>query len=228
MDLDPESVDPRRLYGFLTALVLPRPIGWISTVDPDGRRNLAPFSFFNGIAAAPLAVSVAILHAPAGDRRKDTWRNIEATREFVVNLVDDELVAAMNVTSAEFEAEVDEFTVAGLEAAASATVRPPRVAAAPAQLECRLFDSLRVGDGLGGATLVVGEVTHIHVADRVVEADLKVDLAQLRPVARLGGSSYGRLGEVFDLPRQHYRPDAGAAAPARDGATAPRPAGERS
>jgi len=228
MDLDPGTFgDPRKLYGFMTALILPRPIGWVSTISPDGRRNLAPYSFFNGVAASPPTVSLSILHAPAGDHRKDTWRNIQASREFVVNVADEALVEQVNLTGTECPADVDEFDLAGLEAEDSHQVAAPRVAQAPAHLECRLLDTLRVGEGMGGATLVVGEIVHIHVADRVVQDGPRVDLAQLRPVSRLGGASYAPVREVFDLERLHYDPERhgtgrAADAAATDGAGAAR------
>lgn len=208
MELSPKDFDdPRKLYGFMTAIILPRPIGWVSTASPDGQRNLAPFSFFNGVAANPPTVSISILHAPRGDGRKDTWRNIEQTGEFVVNVASEDLAEQVNRTGTECPPEVDEFEMAGLDAVPSVVVAAPRVAQAPAHLECRLHDTMRVGDGMGGATLVVGEIVHISVADHAIGEGPRVDLARLRPLSRLGGASYAPVRETFDLERLHFDPE---------------------
>jgi flavin reductase (DIM6/NTAB) family NADH-FMN oxidoreductase RutF len=209
--VDPTALDPRETYKLMTGFIVPRPIAWISTQAPDGTLNLAPFSFFNGVGANPPAVSVSILHNPAGDRRKDTWRNIEATGEFVVNVVDEDLARAMNETSTEFPPEVDEFEAAGLEPVESVAVKPPRVAAAPVSLECTLLDSLKVGEGVGGATLVVGKIELVHVRNGIANERNHVDIKELRPVSRLAGAEYGYVRETFSMNRNHYDPEAATA-----------------
>jgi len=208
MQLDPSTLHPKEAYKLMTGFIVPRPIAWVSTAAPDGTLNLAPFSFFNGVGASPPAVSISILHNPTGDHRKDTWRNIEATGEFVVNVVDEELARAMNETSTEFPPEVDEFEAAGLEPAPSVVVGPPRVAAAPVSMECTLLDSLAVGKGMGGATLVVGKVELVHVRDGITNGRNHVDLRELRPVSRLAGAQYGYVRETFAMDRRHYDPEA--------------------
>lgn len=211
MQLDPSTLDPREAYKLMTGFIVPRPIAWVSTQAPDGTLNLAPFSFFNGVGANPPAVSVSILHNPAGDHRKDTWRNIEATGQFVVNVVDEDLARAMNETATEFPPEVDEFERAGLRTAPSVAVRPPRVAAAPVSMECTLLDSLAVGEGMGGATLVVGKVELVHVRDGITNGRNHVDLGELRPVSRLAGAEYGYVRETFTMDRNHYDPETATA-----------------
>lgn len=211
MQLNLSTFDPREAYKLMTGFIVPRPIAWVSTRATDGTLNLAPFSFFNGIGANPPAVSVSILHNPGGDHRKDTWRNIEATGEFVVNVVDEELARAMNETATEYPSEVDEFEVAGLTPASSVTVNPPRVEEAPVSLECTLLDSLAVGKGMGGATLVVGKVELVHVRDGIVDGRNHVDIRRLKPVARIAGAEYAYVRETFTMTRNHYDPEAATA-----------------
>src|SRR4029079_16665270 len=123
------------------------PIAWVSTVDLDGVRNLAPFSFFNAIGSNPPAISISIGYVDGFDQRKDTLRNISDTGEFVVNIVDEDLAHAMNATSASYPSAVDEFAIAGVAAVPCVTVRPARVAGAPVSLECKLFTLVPVGAG---------------------------------------------------------------------------------
>jgi flavin reductase (DIM6/NTAB) family NADH-FMN oxidoreductase RutF len=175
-------------------VVVPRPIAFISTVDAAGKRNLAPFSFFNAISSDPPLVGIAILDRP--DDPKDTLRNIRETREFVVNLADEPLLDAMVRTSGEWPASADEFEVAGLESAPSEVVRPPRVASTPVALECRLHQEVP----LGSAFFVVGEILKMHIADSVL-TDGRVDVTKLRPVARLGGEGYCVVREALQRAR---------------------------
>jgi flavin reductase (DIM6/NTAB) family NADH-FMN oxidoreductase RutF len=190
IELDAADVPGRDAYWLLTALVVPRPIAWVSTLSGAGVRNLAPHSFFTIAANDPPHV----LFTSTGLR--DTVTNIRDTGEFVVNVVSADLVVPMNETSAEFAPDVDEFASAGLTAVPSVRVAAPRVAEARAHLECRAVDELAVGDSF----VVVGRVEHIHVAAEVVR-DGRVDPELLEPLARLSGSAYSELGRVFRLPR---------------------------
>ncbi|MFF0447703.1 flavin reductase family protein [Streptomyces sp. NPDC004609] len=199
LELDPGSWPHRETYRLLTGLVVPRPIAWVSTRGPDGVPNVAPHSFFNLVAHDPPHVLFS-----ATDVR-DTLRNIRASGDFVVNTVSEDLAEAMNLTSADFPPAEDEFRWAGLTARPSVRVTAPRVAEAKAHLECRLAREIEIG----GATLVIGEVVHIHV-DPSVWHEGRVSPRLLAPVCRLAGSSYARLGEVFSLARPHWDPDAGA------------------
>lgn len=181
------------------ALVAPRPIAWISTLDPEGRPNLAPYSFFNAVCEDPPMVAYASNGEKTGGHgRKDTLANIRATGAFVVSIVPQALSDAMNATSAPLDAGTDEFIHAGLAAAPSEVVAPPRVAEAPAALECRLW---RVVDLPGPASaLVIGEVVGIHIADSVL-VDGRVDVTRYRPLARLGYRDYTAVAETFALER---------------------------
>ena len=201
LELAPQDWEPRQVYHLLTGLVVPRPIAWISTVDADGVRNLAPHSYFNLVAQDPPHV----MFASSGV--KDTLRNVRATGGFVVNLVTMDLVEEMNASSANLPAGLDEFAWVGLDAAPSVTIDAPRVARAKAHLECRLVHDLPVGNG----SLVVGEVTHVHV-EPGVWSDGRIDPHLLDPVCRLAGAGYASLGEVFHLPRPRWD-DVAEAAP---------------
>lgn len=167
------------------AIVVPRPIGWISTISPAGVVNLAPYSFFNAVSDAPPTV----MFASTG--RKDSLRNIEATGEFTCSMATRALVDAMNLSSATVADDVSEFTLTGLEAAPSLLVTPPRVAASPAALECRLWKVLPLpGAGEGAGTHVVfGEVVAIYLDDRYV-VEGRLDVPAMHPIARMGYMDY--------------------------------------
>ena len=181
------------------ALVAPRPIGWISTCGSDGVENLAPYSFFNAVAYTPPQVMVASTGAkPDRAGTKDTLANIRETGVFCVNLVSEPLLAAMNASSGPWPRETDEFALAGLERADCVTIPCPRVAAAPATLECRLVEivTLRGRSNL----MAIGEVTGIHIAPAHLK-DGRFDTAGARLVARLGYRDYSVVRESFELAR---------------------------
>jgi flavin reductase (DIM6/NTAB) family NADH-FMN oxidoreductase RutF len=190
MEADPSIFDAAEINFLLTSLILPRPIGWISTVSASGIANLAPFSFFNVICAKPPYVMFS-----SGSDTKDSIVNVRQTGEFVANIVDLELVDQMVASSAAVAPDVDEFDFAGLEKALSVKVRAPRVKRAKAHFECVLRQVVPVGS----STAVFGEVVHIHI-DPSIWAAGRVRAELLKPVARLGGSNYATLGEVFSRP----------------------------
>jgi flavin reductase (DIM6/NTAB) family NADH-FMN oxidoreductase RutF len=194
----PQDLAPRDAYNLMLSVIIPRPIGWISTVGADGTPNLAPYSFFNGVNGNPPIVMFSAARRRSGEI-KDTLRNVQETGEFVVNVVDEALAQQMNLTSGEWPYEVSELEVAGLETAPSLDVRPPRVAAAPAALEARVTQLVPV-EGTR-STIVLGRVLRYHVRVDLLRASGLVDAALLRPVARLGGEEYGTLGRVFAMPR---------------------------
>lgn len=194
------TLAPRERYELLTSLVVPRPIGWLSTRSAAGRANLAPFSFFNLVSATPPYVAVSI-----GTRRngapKDSLANILATGCFCVNVVSEELLTVMNATSGAYAPGVDEFAVAGVSARAAETVPACYVAEAPAILECRLLRTVELPGSAN--TLVLGEVLFVRVAEELptVEGTHGIDPAALRAVARLGGAGYVLAGELVRLAR---------------------------
>jgi flavin reductase (DIM6/NTAB) family NADH-FMN oxidoreductase RutF len=205
VQFDPTVIDSAAMYKLLIGSVVPRPIAWVSSVDAAGVRNLAPFSYFMAITHDP--PTIAFSSGPRGAEigggvrgKKDTLHNVEATREFVVNVVDDALAEAMNVTSGDYAADVDEFEKAGLQAALSVKVRAPRVAAAPVNMECRLAQIIPVGNL--PHHLIVGQIVHMHVRDDVFDpATGRLDMHRLKPVGRLAGHLYTHVHEIFEMKR---------------------------
>ena len=177
------------MYHWMIAVVVPRPIAFVSTISREGQRNIAPFSYFIPISSAPPLIGIAIQER-AGDP-KDTLRNIRETGEFAVNLVNEPLLSPMVRTSGEWPATVDEFELAGIESAPSDLVKPPRVALSPASMECRLHREVE----LGAASFIVGEILRLHVDDSVI-VEGRVDPERLRAVGRLGGDAYSVVREV--------------------------------
>jgi flavin reductase (DIM6/NTAB) family NADH-FMN oxidoreductase RutF len=185
------------------ALVMPRPIAWISTIDADGITNLAPYSYFNAVAAEPPYVMFAPNAAAAG-AIKDTYRNLAAVPEFMVSLVCEADAEAMNATSKAYPPGIDEFDACGIARLPGTLVRPPRVASAKAALECRVYQTVHLPPRAGRENhVVIGEVVGIHIADDVITPQGLVDERLLAPLARLGYMNYGRLGEIFAM----LRPD---------------------
>ena len=187
----------------LKACVVPRPIGWISTISPVGVVNLAPFSFFNLVSADPAFVAFSAGMHERDHGKKDTVANIEATGEFVHNLATWTQRDAMNRTSLITEHGVDELAAVGLEALPSRLVRPPRVKGAPVHFECRLHEIVR----LPGRTtrddyhLVIGKVVAVHIDDDALTPDGRLDVLKVRPIARLGYKDYSSIDAVFEMER---------------------------
>lgn len=183
------------------AIVAPRPIGWISSLSSDGTPNLAPYSYFNAISSNPHLVVFS------SEGHKDSSQNTEQTGEFVANLVTRDLAEAMNRSSVNAPRGISEFEFAGLEAAPSKLVKPPRVAEALAALECVVTDIRRPTDRHGndaGVYLVTGEVVGIYIADRALKDGL-FDIASARTVARLGYMDYADVSETFSMRRPQWQ-----------------------
>jgi flavin reductase (DIM6/NTAB) family NADH-FMN oxidoreductase RutF len=198
MQIDPATHDELDNYKLLTNLVVPRPIAWVTSRTAGGPVNLAPFSFFNAVGSDPLYVVVSVGRRADG-APKDTARNIDAAGEFVVNLVTEELLGAMNVSAADFPADRSELEAARLHTADSVRVATPRLAEAQASLECRLHQAV----ALGSNTLYIGEVVMFHVADHLLGPKLRIH--GFAPLGRLGSPSmYCRTTDRFELPRMSY------------------------
>lgn len=178
----------------MKAIVGPRPIGWISTLSTSGKANLAPYSFFNLFSTEPFYVAFG------SSGRKDSLTNIEATGEFVVNLSDRALADQMNISS--LPVREDEFALAGLEKAECVRVKPPRVAAAPASLECKYFKTVELpsADGRVENYLIIGQVVHAHLQDRFFKAG-RVDTGAMQLIARHGYMDYSTVESVWRLQR---------------------------
>ena len=197
-------IDPKTFEGFnrvLTGVIVPRPIAFVSSVSTNGIVNLSPFSFFNAMAYDPATIVLGISRS-AGWKEKDTLANIEATGEFVVNVVVDDIAEAMNSTAAEFPTDVDEFEVGGLTAAPSELVRAPRVAESPVNMECRLNQVVAVGDGTKHA-IVIGEIVLMHIRDDIINGH-RINHQRLKPVGRLAGNMYCTTHDVYELVRPMY------------------------
>jgi flavin reductase (DIM6/NTAB) family NADH-FMN oxidoreductase RutF len=200
MELDPATIKAGDMYRWLTSTVIPRPIAWVSTTTPDGTPNLAPFSFFAAVCARP----PTLMFCPANDRfgrKKDTLRNLEATPEFVVNLVPQALGEAMNQTSASLPYGESEFGRFGIQSLPSVAVRPPRVAGSPVAFECQLDRIVTFSEGPIGGNAVFGRIVRLHVADGIIGPDGWPDPHRLDLIARLGGNNYIRLDEAFSMVR---------------------------
>jgi flavin reductase (DIM6/NTAB) family NADH-FMN oxidoreductase RutF len=200
VEVDPASRDARTNYHFLTSAIVPRPVAWVTTLDPStGVVNAAPFSWFNAVCADPPTIMLAIIERPDGSP-KDTVRNIRASGEFVVNVSPKSLVAQMVQSSGDYPPDVSEIEVTGLATAPSRKVRPPRIAQSPVHLECRLAQEIPLGRGQK-VSLVLGEVVHISADDAVVDARGNIDPAKLTLVARMGGSEYLDTERFFTVKR---------------------------
>ncbi|WP_181233102.1 flavin reductase family protein [Enhygromyxa salina] len=191
----------------MTDLVAPRPIAWVSTVDGEGRRNLAPFSYFQAVCSSPPTIVLGI--SWQAGRPKHTLANILETGELTISHVSEPLVQAMNASSADFPPEISEWDACGVEAAPAVAVGPARVAAARAGFECRLTHAVPLGttrQGTPSSTLVIAEVVHVWLATHLAQRDerghlLPIDPASLAGVGRLGGTGYTTTAGQFELAR---------------------------
>lgn len=198
MNMNFQNATPLERYKILTAVVVPRPIAWITTRSREGVVNAAPFSFFNAVGADPALVAVGIGNRGRGIP-KDTARNIRETGEFVINLVTEANAAAMNLTAAEFETGVDELAQAGLTALDSVQVRAPRIAESPVHLECREVQTIEIGRN----RVIMGEVIEVHIEDAYFDADrMYVATEKLAAVGRMHGRGwYARSSDLYEIPR---------------------------
>lgn len=200
MVIEPSEDNTGNIYKLMTGLIVPRPIAFVSTLSPDKIRNLAPFSFFTAISANPPVICFSPMVRSGDGHRKDTLHNIETTKEFVVNIVSESFAERMNVTSAEFPPEVDEFERSGLTPLPSDLIAPPRVKESLANMECRLLEVVHVSAKPLGGSIVLGEVLRFHVADELF-SNYRIDQDRLQAIGRMGGPTYCRTADRFDLER---------------------------
>jgi len=198
--VDPREAGPQNVYKLLIGAVVPRPIAFVSTLSVEGIPNLAPFSFFTAIGANPPVVCFCPVRRAGPNPNKDTLRNIAQTREFVVNVVSEEFAQQMNICSTEFPPDVDEFKASGLTPVPSDLVKPPRVAESHINMECKLYLTMEFGELPASGNLVIGEVLRFHVDDRIVD-DFKIDPDRLHAIGRMGGATYARTTDRFEMPR---------------------------
>ena len=206
MIVSPSELPYSEFYNLLISSVVPRPIAWVSTVSAAGQPNLAPFSFFNAVCADPplLAFAPGLRRPKQAEANhgepKDTLRNVRETREFVVNMVTHELAEAMNLTSGEYDASVNEFELAKVTAQPSKIVRAPRVAESPVSFECKLHQILDFSPAPTGSSLVIGKIVSIHIDDALLKEG-KLDRNSLDLIGRMGGMQYTRTTQRFEMVR---------------------------
>lgn len=207
MHVDFSVIAQRDRYKLLTSLIVPRPIAFVTSKNPDGSINAAPFSFFNCMGSDPALIFISFSHRPetggVTDGLKDTSRNIKASGEFVVNFVSEELAAQMNICATDFPPGVSEVEAAGLELASSHLITTPRLAASPASLECREHTRLEIGNN----HILIGEVLGLIIRDDLLDPQrLYVDTSSLHLIGRMGGGGgYTRTRDSFEIPRLSYQ-----------------------
>ena len=200
MQFDIQNTESSALYKLLTGTVIPRPIGWISTIDSNGINNLAPFSFFNVVSEDPPHIMFSTVRT--GNKNKDTLNNILANQQFVVNLVTEEVVAQMNTTAQSVAADVNEFELANVTPIESIYIKPKRVKESVVQFECEMVHQYFIEKHQnGGACIIIGKIITMHIDDSILMENHKINLEKYKPVARLAGSNYSKLGEIFAIKR---------------------------
>jgi len=201
MQFDVQNTDPTALYKLLTGTIIPRPIGWISTIDENGINNLAPFSYFNMVSSDPPCLMFSTRRDD--NKNKDTLNNVLQNNQFVVNLVTIDVVEQMNTTSAAVAASIDEFELANITPIDSVFVKPKRVKESLVHFECEKIHHYFIDNETGGgACVIIGKVITMHIDDSILMENHKIDLEKYKPVARLAGSNYSKLGELFQIKRQ--------------------------
>ncbi len=200
IDIDVSQLPFPEAYKLIAGTIVPRPIAWVSTISKNGTANLAPFSFFTAVCSNPPSLLFCPVNHPDG-REKDTLVNIRDTKNFVVNIVPYELGQQMNITSGNYEREINEFKLAGLTEAKSTQVSAPRILESPVSFECELLNLVQVGSGDGGSGhVVLGKIVYAHFREDLYR-DGKVYLNPIQPLARLGGSDYIKVENPFEIHR---------------------------
>lgn len=198
MYIDTATLSPEQTYKLMTGIVVPRPIAWITTRSESGVINVAPFSCYTIVSNKPPMIGVNI--GRKAGVRKDTGKNIYDSKEFVVNIASEDLLLPLHQSAIEYDSDVSEVEVLGLETLPTHTINVPRLKAVPVSMECRLHSITPYGET--GAEFYVGEVMAIHVRDTLIH-DGKIETTDLRPICRLGGPNYAEMGKVITMQRIH-------------------------
>ncbi len=201
MEIDPQNLGRFEIHELFVGSIMPRPIAWVSTVGEDGVFNLAPFSMYTCVALIPPIICFCVGWTRDG-RKKDTLRNIEWSKDFVINVVDESLAEAMSQSSAEYPAHVDEFQEVGLTPLKDEIVKAPRVAESPINMECKLVQILQFGESPNGGSLILGEVVRFHVKDEFY-VNGQIEVSKLRHIGRLGAQLYCRITDTFEMKRPY-------------------------
>lgn len=200
MQFDPNELDYSAVYKLLTGAIIPRPIGWISSISEDGINNLAPFSYFNAVGDDPPHVMFSV--GRGNNINKDTLNNVLNTKQFVVNMVTEALAEKMNLTAQSVPSHVDEFALAHIDSIPSIKVKPLRVKESPITFECELVHHYFLEDHKnGGACIIIGRIVMMHFDESVLMDNYKINLESYKPIARLAGSNYAKMGEIFSIKR---------------------------
>ena len=200
MQFDIQNTESSALYKLLTGTVIPRPIAWVATVDENGIDNLAPFSFFNVVSEDPPHIMFSTIRT--GNKNKDTLNNILANQQFVVNLVTEDVVEQMNTTSQSVAADVNEFELANVTPIESIYIKPKRVKESLVHFECEMVHHYFIEKHQnGGACIIIGKIITMHIDDSILMENHKINVEKYKPVARLAGSNYSKLGEIFSIKR---------------------------
>lgn len=199
MHFSSSDITSATAYKLLVSTILPRPIAFVTTISQSGIPNAAPFSFFNAMGSNPPVVALGFEPKQDG-RNKDTATNILETKEFVVNMVDEQLSVQMNQCAADLASDVDELELAKLDTLPSIEVTPSRISASPVSLECKLYNNMELE---GGGHIIIGKVLHFHLRDNVVTSldPLRISLEEIAPISRLSGPHYGRVNDIFKIIR---------------------------
>ncbi len=200
------KINPKTFEGFnrvLTGVVVPRPIAFVSTISNSGNINLSPYSFFNAVSYDPPLIIFSSSKFTSDGKLKDSLSNIEQNGEFVVNIVNENIVEAMNKTAAEYPEDVNEFDVANLTQIDSDLVKPPRLSESPVNMECKLERIITLGTEAHPQGLVIGEIIQLHIDDQIISGH-RINHEKLKPVGRLAGNMYTHTNDVFELMRPSY------------------------
>ena len=201
MEINPQDFPTRDMYKLMTGSIVPRPIAWVSTVDSDGNPNLAPFSFFAGVCSKPPTLLFCSGYRSSDGDQKDTYHNVKATGEFVVNFVNEATAEAMNITAVEAPPDVNEFERADLTEIPSKLVKPPRVKESPIHFECKLNQIVTISDQPGGGHIIIGEIVYMHFAEGILDENNYINMEAYQPIGRLMGGGYAHINDFFNLQR---------------------------
>lgn len=201
MKIYPKDLNKRDIHELLVSAIIPRPIAFVSTIGEDGVFNLAAFSYFAPLCNIPAIIGLGISRVRDG-RKKDTLKNIEFSKDFVVNVVTENLAEAMNQASAEYPSNIDEFKEVGLTPSKADLVKSPLVAESPINMECKLVQIIEFGESPTGSHLVIGEVVLVHMKEELWVGD-HVDLNKFRTIGRLGEDYYCRVMDIFEMKKAH-------------------------
>lgn len=206
MIFDPNEIPFQETHKLMIGSIVPRPIAFVSTQSKDGKNNVAPFSYFNGVCSKPPTIMFAPARRGWDGEEKDTLINIRDTKEFVVNIVSESFSEKMVLCSTDFDSDVDEFEMSGITPIASQKVVPPRVGESKVSFECILNQIVEIGDGTAGSGFVViGTIVLFHIDEEVYE-DGRINLEQLQALGRIAGNGYARTTDTFDIIRK-IKPD---------------------